>query len=182
MRGGERPLPLALALLVIARLVIALLALARLVLALLVTARLVAARLVTARLVTARLVLALLSAASLRFGLRAVVARADFEARDDLLLDFLADQPLDVAKVRAVFARDERHGLAGFARAAGAADAVDVVFRDVRQVVVHHVRQRLDVKTACGDVGGDQDLQLAVLEALQGLHALRLALVAVDRW
>ena len=62
----------------------------------------------------ARLVLALLSAAPLRFGLRAVVARADFESRDDLLLDFLADEPLDVAKVRAVFARDERHGLAGF--------------------------------------------------------------------
>src|SRR5467141_2933903 len=79
-----------------------------------------------------------------------------------------------------VFARDERHGLPGFSRAAGAADAVDVVFRDVRQVVVHDVRQRLDVQAARGDVGGDEHLQLAVLEALQGLHALRLALVAVD--
>ena len=110
-----------------------------------------------------------------------MVARADFESRDHLLLDFLADEPLDVAKVRAVFARDERHGLAGFARAAGAADAVDVVFRDVRQVVVDDVRQRLDVQAPRGDVGGDEHLQLAVLEALQGLHALRLALVAVDR-
>src|SRR5439155_12139278 len=45
----------------------------------------------------ARLVLALLSAPPLRFGLGAVVARADFESRDDLLLDFLADKPLDVA-------------------------------------------------------------------------------------
>ncbi len=62
----------------------------------------------------ARLVLALLSAAPLRFGLRAVVARAHFESRDDLLLDFLADEALDVAKVRAVFARDERHRLEGF--------------------------------------------------------------------
>src|SRR3989475_9917150 len=85
-------------------------------------------------LLSARLVLALLSAAPLRFGLCAVVARADFESRDDLLLDFLADEPLDVAKVRAVFARDERHGLPGFSRAAGAADAVDGVFRDVRPV------------------------------------------------
>src|SRR5439155_17054017 len=56
----------------------------------------------------ARLVLALLPAAPLRFGLRVVVARARFEARDDLLLDFLADEPLDVAKEGAVFARDER--------------------------------------------------------------------------
>src|SRR5258708_15134304 len=122
----------------------------------------------------ARLVLALLSAAPLRFGLGAVVARADFVARDDLLLDLFPDEPLDVAQVRAVFARDERHGLTGFSRAAGAADAVDVVFRDVRHVVVHHVRQRLDVEAARGDVGSDQHLQLAVLEALQRLHALRL--------
>ena len=137
--------------------------------------------LLLALLVLSRLVLALLPSAPLRFGLRVVVARARFEARDDLLLDFLADEPLDVAKVRAVFARDERHGLPGFARAAGAADAVDVVFRDVRQVVVDDVRQRLDVEAPRGDVGGDEHLQLAVLEALQGLHALRLALVAVDR-
>src|SRR5204862_7819257 len=109
----------------------------------LVLARLVLARLVLALLVLARLILALLSPAPLRFGLRVVIARARLESRDDLLLDFLADKPLDVAKQGAVFARDERHGLAGFPRAAGAADAVDVVFRDVRQVVVHDVRQRL---------------------------------------
>src|SRR5438046_5407900 len=115
----------------------------------------------------ARLVLALLPAAPLRFGLRAVVARAYFEARDDLLLDFLADKPLDVAKEGAVFARDERHGLPRFPRAAGAADAVDVVFRDVRQVVVHDVRQRLDVEPARGDVGGDEHRKLHVLKALQ---------------
>src|SRR5204863_7676175 len=110
-------------------------------------ALLVIGRLVVA-LLSALLALALLSAAPLRFGLRVVVARADFESRDDLLLDFLADEPLDVAKVRAVFARDERHGLAGFARAAGAADAVDVVFRAVRQVVVDDVAQRLGVQAA----------------------------------
>src|SRR6266702_467254 len=97
-------------------------------------------------LLSARLVLTLLSAAPLRFGLCAVVARARFESRDDLLLDFLADESLDVAKVGAVFARDERHGLTALPRPAGAADAVDVVFRDVRQVVVHDVRQRLDVE------------------------------------
>ena len=45
----------------------------------------------------ARLALPLLSAASLRFGFGAVVARADFEARDDLLLDLFPDEPLDVA-------------------------------------------------------------------------------------
>src|SRR5258708_33969853 len=114
----------------------------------------------------ARLVLPLLPPPPLRFGFGAVVARADFVARDDLLLDFLADEPLDVAKVRSVFARDERHGLAGFACAAGAADAVDVVLRDVRPVVVDDVRKRLDVQAPRGAVGGDEHLQLAVLAPL----------------
>src|SRR5258705_3331973 len=36
--------------------------------------------------------LALLSAAPLRFGFGAVVARADFEARDDLLFDLFPDE------------------------------------------------------------------------------------------
>src|SRR5947209_6836323 len=116
MRGGERPLALVLSLLVLPLLVLS------------------------------RLALPLLPSAPLRFGLSAVVARTYFEARDDLLLDFLADKPLDVAEEGAIFARDERHGLAAFPRAAGAADAVDVVFRDVRQVVIHDVRQRLDVQ------------------------------------
>jgi hypothetical protein len=43
------------------------------------------------------------------------------------------------------------------------------------------VGQRLDVDPARGDVGGDEHLQLVLLEPLQSLHALRLALVAVDR-
>src|SRR5438046_9013943 len=97
-------------------------------------------------LLSARLALPLLSPPPLRFGLRVVVARARLESGGDLLLDFLADKPLDVAKERAVFARDERQGLPAFPRAAGAADGVDVVFRDARQVVVHHVRQRIDVE------------------------------------
>src|SRR5882672_3395425 len=62
----------------------------------------------------ARLALALLSAPSLRFGFGAVVARAHFEARDDLLLDLFPYEPLEVAQVGAFFARDERYGLAGF--------------------------------------------------------------------
>src|SRR4029077_11057981 len=103
-----------------------------------------------------------LPAALLHFRLGVAVGRARLESRDDLLLDLLADEPLDVAEQGAVFARDERHRLPRFPRAAGAADAVDVVFGDVRQIVVHHVRQGLDVDAARGDVGGDEDLQFAV--------------------
>ena len=96
------------------------------------------------------------------------------------MLDLLVDQPLDRGHQRPVFAGDQRHGFARAARAAGAADAVHVILGDVRQVVVHDVRQRLDVQAARGDVGGDQHLQLVVLEALERARARRLALVAVD--
>ena len=40
--------------------------------------------------------------------------------------------------------------------------------------------KRFDVKAACRDVGGDEDLRVALLECGQRAHPLRLALVAVD--
>ena len=67
------------------------------------------------------------------------------------------------------------------AGAAGAADAVDVVLGDVRQLVVDDVGQVLDVEAARGDVGRDEDLHLAALKSSSASDALALALVAVDR-
>ena len=97
------------------------------------------------------------------------------------LLDLAVHQALDRGHQRTVFVADQRDGFAFGARAAGAADAVDVVLGDVRQVVVDDVRQRLDVEAARGDVGRDQHAQLVVLEALERAGACVLALVAVDR-
>src|SRR5262249_3307829 len=134
-----------------------------------------------ASLLLARLLLPLVLLLLLALRLGVVMLRSRLASRHHLLLDFLPDPPLDVAEQRPVFARHQRHGLAGLARPAGAADAVHVVLGDVRQVVVHHVRQRLDVDAARRDVGRDQHLQLEGLEARERLHALRLALVAVDR-
>ena len=42
------------------------------------------------------------------------------------------------------------------------------------------MRQLIDIQSACGDVGGDQHRQRAVLELRQRFGARRLALVAVD--
>ena len=47
------------------------------------------------------------------------------------------------------------------AGARGAADAVDVALRHVRQVVVHDVADALDVDAARGDVGGDEHARRA---------------------
>ena len=62
---------------------------------------------------------------------------------------------------------------------AGAADAVDVGVPVPGCVVVDHVGDPFDVDAAGGDVGGDQGVDLAVLEARQRAFALALALVAV---
>ena len=67
------------------------------------------------------------------------------------------------------------------ARAARAADAMHVGFGVVRDVVVEHVRDALDVETARRHVGGDQDVDLAVLELRDHLFALALFHVAVQR-
>ena len=66
------------------------------------------------------------------------------------------------------------------ARAAGAADAVDVRHRVVRGLVVDDVGDVVDVDAAGCDVGGHEDLDRAVAEGTQGLLAGRLPHVAVD--
>ncbi|CRM98815.1 hypothetical protein [Pseudomonas sp. 34 E 7] len=55
-----------------------------------------------------------------------------------------------------------------------------VVFIDVGQLEVDHVRQLVDVQAAGGDIGGDQDAYGTGLEVSQGLGACVLALVTVD--
>src|SRR5690606_29268159 len=68
-------------------------------------------------------------------------------ARDGLL-----DQLLDIGQQALVLVRIDRQRVARGAGAAGAADAVHVVFGVVRQVVVDHRRQVRDVEAARGDV------------------------------
>ena len=58
---------------------------------------------------------------------------------------------------------------------------MDVVRRHHRQLVVHDVRQLLDVEAARGDLGGDQQRHAPGLEVLERANPLRLRLVAVDR-
>jgi hypothetical protein len=96
------------------------------------------------------------------------------------LLDRLAGGPLDRAQ-HAAFARgDEQDRLALAARAAGAADAVDVALGVVGDVEVEHVADALDIEAARGHVGGDQHVDAAVLELGDGALARLLVHVAID--
>ena len=63
----------------------------------------------------------------------------------------------------------------------GPPDPVDVVLRVPRQLEVDDDRQVLDVEAAGGDVGRDEDPDLAGLEALERPRPLRLRAVGVDR-
>ena len=67
------------------------------------------------------------------------------------------------------------------ARAAGAADAVHVALAILRRIEVDDVRDAVDVDAARGDVGGDERVDAAGLEARERLLALALGLVAVHR-
>ena len=69
----------------------------------------------------------------------------------------------------------------GAAGAAGAADPVDVGVAVLGRVEVDDVGDVGDVDAAGGDVGRDQGVDVAALEAGQRPFALALALVAVHR-
>ena len=76
---------------------------------------------------------------------------------------------------------EEQDRFAAAARAAGAADAMHVAFAIEREIVVDHVADALHVEPAGGDVGGDDDVELARAEVVDDPFALLLRDVAAQR-
>ena len=87
----------------------------------------------------------------------------------------------DAAHLRRLVGQHEADPGAAAAGAAGAADPVHVGVLVAGCVEVDHVGDAGDVDAAGGDVGGDQRVDVAALEAGQRPFALALALVAVHR-
>ncbi len=87
---------------------------------------------------------------------------------------------MDFAPFEAVFRRDQADCRTFAAVAGGAADAVDVIFRALRQVVIDDVLDMRNVETTRCDVGGNQDAELLVAERLNNAFALALVQVAMD--
>src|SRR5438270_6621824 len=71
--------------------------------------------------------------------------------------DPAADETLERAQLSLIFRRDETDRIAHRMCAARAPDAMDIILRLHREVVVHHVRNPIDIDPARGDVGGDED-------------------------
>ena len=80
----------------------------------------------------------------------------------------------------ALFYKCERFTL--FPRAAGAADAVDIILARCGEVVVDNVGDAGDIEPTSSDVGRYQDLHMVALEEVECLLPLALGLVAVDRF
>ena len=95
--------------------------------------------------------------------------------------DGLAGHLLDGLEQMAFPRRDEQQRGARASGPAGAPDPVDIGLRVVRNVVVHHVRDALDVEAPGSDVGGHQDVDGPVLQCGDRALPDRLRDVAVDR-
>ena len=55
-----------------------------------------------------------------------------------------------------IFRRNEADRIADRVRAAGASDAMDVILRVHREIVIHHVRDPIHIDAARGDIRGHQ--------------------------
>src|SRR5690606_4956632 len=64
--------------------------------------------------------------------------------------------------------------------ASRSSDSVDVVFGLVRRVVVHYVRDQVDVDSARGNVGRNENADAPALDTVQRALALTLRAVGVD--
>ena len=93
----------------------------------------------------------------------------------------MADELLDIAQERDLFAVTQRDCDPACSGARGTADAVDVGFGHVRQVEIDHVADAIDIDAARRDIGGDENSGRAFAKC--GKHALALVLgfIAVDR-
>ena len=91
-----------------------------------------------------------------------------------------ADQPLDIAEVGALLVITERDRNALGACTRSAADPVNVALGDIREVVVYHVADAVDIDATGGNVGGNERAQLAVAEGCE--HALALIFCDLLPW
>ena len=94
--------------------------------------------------------------------------------------DFLFGETFNIGQKAFFVQAHQAHRLAFFASAAGAANAVHIVFTHIRNFIVHHMRQIVNINTACCNISSYQCPDFARFEAGQRLRARALALVAMQ--
>src|SRR3954465_5476987 len=88
--------------------------------------------------------------------------------------DLLPHETFDRLERCQFLAVHQGEGVARILSAAGPADAMDVIFRVLRHVVIDHVAYAGDVDSARGDIGRHHDFVFAALETLERLDPLAL--------
>ncbi len=114
------------------------------------------------------------------FGRGVFAIRRDLESLECESFDFLADEAFDGAEFFGFVGRDECEGIPRHVRTAGAADAVDIILRVLRDVVVDDMAHSSDVDTARSDVCGDHDFVFSGFESAERFDALVLRAVGMQ--
>src|SRR5690606_22837823 len=103
-----------------------------------------------------------------------------FQTFNDADRNQLLDKALDTFDVHAFGVVDQRYGNSLAAGTASAANAVDGIFSEFRQVVVDDVSHAWHVNTACSNVSRNQNAEMTATQAVQGTIACALMHVAVQ--
>ena len=66
--------------------------------------------------------------------------------------DLFFQQFFDITQQFVFINTDQRQRLTGSRRTPGTTDTVHIIFRNIRQFIVHHVRQFFDIQTTRGNI------------------------------
>lgn len=99
------------------------------------------------------------------------------EALSSLPNNASTNEPLQGAQCSLIVTRDEADGVTYGMSATCAANTVHIIFRMHWKVVIHHMRDPVDVDASGSDIGRYQDPQRTGLKILQCLQALALRAV-----
>ena len=98
-----------------------------------------------------------------------------FFSRDACLLDLLTQEMLHLAQPAAFRGRDKGDGNTSLTGTSGAADAVDVDLRVIRQGVVEHMRDVVNIESAGSYVSCHNHFDLVLAETVERAFARILA-------
>ena len=90
------------------------------------------------------------------------------------------DETLERTQRPLIFRRNKADRVPNGVRAACASDAMDIILRMHREIVVHHMRDPVHIDAAGGDVGRHQHPHRAGLEILQRAQPLILGTIGMD--
>src|SRR6202011_2963334 len=90
------------------------------------------------------------------------------------------NESFERAQRSVIFRCDKADCVANGMGTTGAPDAMNIILRVHRKIVVHHMRDSIHVNATRGDIGGDKDTDGAGLEILQRAEPLVLRTIRMN--